>query len=209
MPKKLGVALITLGAVLILSALLLFLHNRQEDEQAGEQAEAILTEVEQQIEQRVSQNPASSRDLLENGIPELSPELPVVESDGYEYVGYLEIPAIDLKLPVLAEWDEVTLKAAPCRQAGSSRTDDLVIAGHNYRRHFKRLSTLSLGDVVQFTDMDGIINLYYVTLVDTIDPYDVETVLSSEHDLVLYTCTVGGKTRVAVFCNRTEEEITE
>lgn len=203
MPKKLGVALVTLGAVLILSALLLFLHNQREDEQAGEQAEALLTEVEQIIEQRSGQSALSPRDPLEAENVELSPEMPVVEQDGFQYVGYLDIPVIDLKLPVLTEWDYIALKAAPCHQSGSSRTDDLVIAGHNYRRHFKRLSELTPGDTVQFTDMDGIVNLYYVTRVDTLDPYDVDAVLSSDSDLVLYTCTPGGKMRVGVFCDRT------
>ena len=35
MPKKAGILLLTLGAVLILSALLLFRHNSLEDERAG------------------------------------------------------------------------------------------------------------------------------------------------------------------------------
>lgn len=39
-----------IGAVLILSALLLFLHNRQEDVQAGQEAESLLENVEAVIE---------------------------------------------------------------------------------------------------------------------------------------------------------------
>ena len=42
MPKKTGIAIVTVGAVLILSALLLFLHYLQEDVDAGEEAESLL-----------------------------------------------------------------------------------------------------------------------------------------------------------------------
>lgn len=50
MPKKTGIAIVTVGAVLILSALLLFFHNRQEDVQAGQEAESLLENVEAVIE---------------------------------------------------------------------------------------------------------------------------------------------------------------
>ncbi len=91
---------------------------------------------------------------------------------------------------------------APCRQFGSSRTDDLVIAAHNYESHFGKIGTLALGDEVRFTDMDGIENHYTVSAIEVHDPTDVEAVEHSGHDLVLYTCTYGGKTRIVVFCDR-------
>ena len=50
MPKKTGIAMLAVGAVLILSALLLFFHNRQEDVQAGQEAESLLENVEAVIE---------------------------------------------------------------------------------------------------------------------------------------------------------------
>ena len=46
MPKKAGIAIMAAGAVLIISALLLFVHNRQEDAQAGQEAESLLESVE-------------------------------------------------------------------------------------------------------------------------------------------------------------------
>ena len=132
----------------------------------------------------------------------LDPEMPVVVLDGYEYVGYVEIPALGLKLPVMSEWDYTRLKVAPCRQFGSSRTDDLVIAAHNYENHFGRLKELSEGDTVIFTDMEGIVNTYSVKKIETLNPNEVDAVQNSGYALVLYTCTKGGKTRVTVFCDR-------
>ena len=199
MPKKTGIAIVTAGAVLILSALLLLLYNRYEDANAGQEAESLLENVEAVIETKkiISTQP----DAAPSATP-LDPQMPVVMLDGYEYVGYVEIPILGLKLPVMSEWDYTRLKVAPCRQFGSSRTDDLVIAAHNYESHFGKIGTLALGDEVRFTDMDGIENHYTVSAIEVHDPTDVEAVEHSGHDLVLYTCTYGGKTRIVVFCDR-------
>ena len=102
-------------------------------------------------------------------------------------------------------WDYDRLKIAPCRQFGSTRTDDLVIAAHNFESHFGRLKELTGGETVIFTDMDGVVSTYSVTRLETLNPNSVEAVQNSGHDLVLYTCTKGGKTRVTVFCDRVDD----
>ena len=203
MPKKTGIAIVTAGAVLILSALLLLLYNRYEDANAGQEAESLLENVEAVIETKRIKVPITSKrpDAAPSTTP-LDPQMPVVMLDGYEYVGYVEIPILGLKLPVMSEWDYTRLKVAPCRQFGSSRTDDLVIAAHNYESHFGRLKDLSAGDTVTFTDMEGIVNTYCVEKIETLNPNEVDAVQNSGYDLVLYTCTKGGQTRVTVFCNR-------
>lgn len=184
-----------MGTVLILSALSIFLYNRYENERAGREAEEMLIHLQSAVDEQKTMPPQT-----------LDPELPVTEIDGYDYVGYLSIPDLDLELPVMSEWDYTRLKIAPCRQFGSSRTDDLVIAAHNYQNHFGYLYQLQLGAVIIFTDMEGIENTYTVTKVDTLAPTEVEAVQKSGHDLVLYTCTYDGKTRVTVFCDRQTEK---
>ena len=173
--------------------------SEQQIAQAGQEAESLLADVQTLIETAPSTLP-------EETVPQetLAPELPVTEIDGYGYVGYLSIPKLELELPVMSEWDYARLKIAPCRQFGSSRTDDLVIAAHNYKKHFGHLKDLEAGDEVGFTDMEGIENLYEVIRVETLKPTEVDAVQNSDHDLVLYTCTYGGKTRVTVFCDRQE-----
>lgn len=111
----------------------------------------------------------------------LDPNMPTVEIDGYGYVGYLSVPSVGLELPVMAEWDYDRLKIAPCRQFGSSRTDDLVIAAHNYTSHFGRLSRVSAGDEVTFTDMEGIVNAYAVAAFEEVNPTLVEDIERSGH----------------------------
>lgn len=201
MPKRADIVIIAVGAVLILSALLLLIYNRCEDVRAGQEAESLLASVEAVIsaQEMATPNKPESTEALS---PPLDPEMPVVTLDGYEYVGYVEIPTLGLKLPVMAEWDYTRLRIAPCRQFGSSRTDNLVIAAHNYDTHFGKLKELSKGDTVIFTDMEGIVSTYCIEKLETLSPDAVDTVLNSGYDLVLYTCTKGGKTRVTVFCDR-------
>ena len=194
MRKISGKYVILLGAALILSALFLAVHNRSEDRLAGREATQMTEKVQEKIKN--SENSISQPDTV------LDPEMPKVKIDGYDYVGYLSVPAIRIELPVMAEWDYSRLKKAPCRQFGSSRSDDLVIAAHNYRSHFGRLKELETGDEVVFTDMEGIVNTYTVEKTQVLEPASVELVENSGYDLVLYTCTYGGKSRVCVFCDR-------
>lgn len=202
MPKRAGIAIVVVGAVLILSALLLLLYNRREDAHAGQEAESLLASVEAAIFAQAAETPDKPEATAAPSQTPLDSEMPEVMLDGYEYVGYVEIPTLGLKLPVMSEWDYKRLKIAPCRQFGSSRTDDLVIAAHNYENHFGRLKELSDGDAVTFTDMEGVVNTYCVENIETLKPDAVDAVQNSGYDLVLYTCTKGGKTRVAVFCDR-------
>lgn len=204
-----------MGAVLILSALLLFLHNRREDALAGQEAETLLADVQAAIAAQAALPIAAPTEPSAPDPTELSeeptdptepppdPEMPTVYLGGYDYLGYLALPTLGLELPVMASWDYPRLRVSPCRQFGSTRTDDLVIAAHNYGTHFGRLKDLSPGDAVTFTDMEGVVNAYQVASIQTLSPDDVDAVQNSGYPLVLYTCTPGGQTRVTVFCTRT------
>ena len=188
MPKKSGVILISLGAVLILAALLLFLYNRSEDHRAGQEAESLLEDARSAISA--------------NAAPEEPQEKPAEEIT-YDYAGVIAIPDLSLELPVIDQWSYDRLKVAPCRQSGAAPDGDLVIAAHNYKSHFGYLDRLQPGASVIFTDMEGTVYRYAVEEIRRLEPEDAEdvsSVFSSEYPLVLYTCTPGGKARVAVFC---------
>ena len=203
MRKSPGILCIVIGGVLLLAALGLYGYNRYEDAQAGAEAQVVVQDLEQKLEQTVSK--AESTETSADSEEMLSPELPVVMLDGYDYIGVISIPAIDIKLPVMSNWSYPKLKISPCREFGSSRTDDLVIAAHNYESHFGKLGSVSVGDNVIFTDMDGVENHYIVQKTDILQPTDVDAVEHSGYDLVLYTCTYGGKTRITMFCDRIAE----
>lgn len=191
-----------LGAVLVLAALSLFLWNQRENNEAGTSAEKILPQVIEQLE-----TPGAGQEVEEPSYPDpYDPTMTEVEIDGYAYVGVLSIPALELELPVMSEWDYTRLKIAPCRYAGSTKTDDLVICAHNYTRHFGPIRNLTPGDTVTFTDMDGVVWQYEVVAVDILVPTDVEDMTAGGYDLTLFTCTYGGASRVTVRCERAAEE---
>lgn len=186
----------------MLSALLLFLYNRYEDEKSGEEAAFALTEVKEAIAE-VEETEAEPETISEN---DLNPEMTVREIGGYDYIGFISVPSVEIELPVMSEWDYTRLKLAPCRYYGSAKTDDLVIAGHNTNGHFSRLKKLELGAEVIFTDMDDEEITYIVEKIEVLAPDEVDKVVNSDYDLELYTCTYSARARHTVFCNRAEEE---
>lgn len=201
MAKHAGKLAIAMGAALILSALALFLHNRLEDRRAGEQAQAVLEELQGvMVTTPPTTQPEETIRETEQTQPTLPPDMPEVMLQGYAYIGTLSIPTLELELPVMAQWDYSRLRLAPCREQGSTRTGDLVIAAHNYDSHFGRLKLLHIGDTVTITEAEGMVFTYQVADRATLDPMDTQTVYESPYPLVLYTCTPGGETRVAVFC---------
>lgn len=127
-------------------------------------------------------------------------EMPVVRYEGQDYIGMLEIPALELKLPVMSQWSYPRLKKAPCRYTGSAYTNNLVIAAHNYPTHFGSLNKLQQGAAVTFTDADGNVFHYRVAMKETLNPDEIEYMQDSGWDLSLFTCTPGGSYRVTVRC---------
>ena len=130
--------------------------------------------------------------------------LPAATVDGVEYIGTLDIPALELTLPVIGRWSYPLLKEAPCRYTGSVYQDDLIISGHNYKGHFGTLERLSVGDTVLFTDMAGSEFTYRVSLLEELPGTAVEEMEAGEWDLTLFTCTLSGAGRVTVRCERAD-----
>lgn len=207
MSRKLGNILMILGAVLILSALSLFLKNQYEQSSAEKSVEAVMPQLRQAIYANVEETAGITGEDLTipmETVP-VPAEMTEVEIDGYAYIGFLSIPTLNLELPVMSQWDYVRLKISPCRYFGTTIEDNMVIAGHNYNRHFRPIHSLSEGDSVIFTDMDGEVIFYEVAALDILAPTATEEVTAGDFDLTLFTCTYGGKSRRAVYCNRVAE----
>lgn len=181
----------SLGTLLLVGAVSLLLWNQSENRKAEERSEKSLYQIVEKTE---------NVEKEENGNP-YEESMPEKEIDGYKYIGYLTIPALNIQLPVMSEWDYAKLRIAPCRYYGSTVTDDLVIAAHNYKSHFGRTGELSVGDKVAFTNMNGITKEYEVMEVNVLKPTDVESMTNGEFDLRLFTCTYGGKSRLTIGCS--------
>lgn len=200
--KRKGTLWILLGLLLIAAALFLTLGNLHQSRRAGALGEQSLQVLEEVIGE--PKEPILPEVLPEEEWPEhlRNPEMemPVQTIDGVDYIGILEIPALGLKLPVISHWSYPALQMAPCRYGGSAYTGDLIIAAHNYATHFGDLKKLRLGDLLTFTDVEGNVFSYQVLELETLQPTAVEEMTSGDWNLTLFTCTIGGQSRVTVRC---------
>ena len=197
------------GLLLIAAALLLTVYNLWDEHRAGTAVTQVMEQLQKQTpDSMLVQTPSSPAGPGESEIPDyiLNPdmEMPTMDIDGNRYIGTLDIPALNLSLPVMSEWSYPKLKIAPCRYVGTAYQGNFVIAAHNYRTHFGSLGNLSAGDRVTFTDVDGNIFSYDVVEVQILNPAAIEEMVSDDWDLSLVTCTLGGKTRLTVRCDKIE-----
>lgn len=136
---------------------------------------------------------------------EASKEETVLWLDGNCYLGVLYIPSLALSLPVMADYTEPLLKLAPCRYQGTVEGNDLIIAGHNYRKQFSPIRYIEEGAEVIFTDAGGCDTFYQVKQVEVVDGMAAEDMAGGEWDMTMFTCTLNHVGRVAVRCARAEE----
>lgn len=126
--------------------------------------------------------------------------------NGVAYVATLEIPELDLMLPVISKWSDPNGKIAPCRYSGSVYNDDLILCGHNYPSHFGKLKDLTAGDRIAVSDMEGNRFCYEVDGTEILSADEVEKLAAGEWDLTLFTCTPGGRQRLVLRCKRLTAE---
>lgn len=195
MRKWIGVICVFLGVVCILSATGFALYNQWEDDQAEETAQDLLADVQSIMDETQPGQP------LPDDTEQIPTEMEAVNVGGYDCIGILSVPVLDLELPVLTDWSYAKLKKAPCHYYGTYYETDFVIAAHNYKSHFGRLSQLQPGDIVIFTDVNGADHCYEVVLLETLPKEATQEMITSGFALSLYTCTPGGASRVTVRCN--------
>lgn len=202
MHKWIGVICVFLGVVCILSSVGFVVYNRWENKNAEEIAKDLLEDVQSIMDEKQPEQPLPADTVNLPDDPEKIPtEMATVKVDGYDCIGVLSVPVLDLELPVLTDWSYAKLKKAPCHYYGTYYEKDFVIAAHNYQSHFGKLSELQPKDLILFTDVSGTVYCYEVVLLETLPGNATEEMIASGFDLSLYTCTPGGASRVTVRCN--------
>ncbi len=230
--KAFGNAFVALGVILVIVALVLAAYNIREAAEAAKASSSALDELfaimtatdrlTPEIEPPAPDTEAPDSDAPDSDVTEevIPPEteydipdylsdpstpMPTVEVDGQSYVGVIEAPSVGISLPVIDKWSYAKLKKAPCRYVGSAYTDDIIIMAHNFRSHFGQIGKLRVGDTVYFTDMNAHVFEYEVVEIETLVGTAVEEMRAGEWDLTLFTCTIGGRSRVTVRCVRVTE----
>ncbi|MBO5104802.1 MAG: sortase [Ruminococcus sp.] len=218
---KLGKIMVISGILLILSAVLLCLHNYNESNKAFRNSQVALNELKNLIPEIPSENVSTIEKELEfeiksgnnvfeefdekyneeKNISTEKVEMPSVQLDGRYYCGYITLTSLGIELPVLNGWNYTNLNIAPCCYEGSPQTHDFIIAAHNYNSHFGQIHYLGEGDEIIFTDISGQKYRYTVMYTEYIDGYNTDQMSEnkdSSWDLTLFTCTLNGQSRVTV-----------
>ena len=190
-----GTVWINAGLLLIAAALFLSVYNEWESHEARDSARQVIAQLCDELPTEAAE-PTT--------LPDVRREMPVKTINGRDYIGVLSIPSLELELPVISQWDYPALKVAPCRYSGSLYQDNLIICAHNYASHFGKLKELQPGDTVLFTDMDEHVVTFQVVERETLNPMDTEGMEAGDWDLTLFTCTIGGQTRVTIRLERVE-----
>lgn len=225
MMRRFGTLLTAIGLLLMAGGLGLVIYNMWDNNRAGDASDAILKQIEEaQADMGVSNAPAppsrSDKDVddrvTDKDAWRYGQTMPVTLVDGFQYIGILEIPSLGIRLPVMDTWDYDRLRISPCLYSGSYYTDDMVICGHNYQRHFSPIKGVDIDADVYFITADKVIYHYTVSNRETVQPTSVEQMIRNmnngdpedgdmeDWDLTLFTCNTGGQTRCAVRCIRAE-----
>ena len=133
-----------------------------------------------------------------------------------EIIGVLEIPAMELTMPVYLGASDAHLAAGTAVLGNTSAPiggDDTncVIAGHRGWKgadYFRHIDRLAVGDTVKLTNLWETLT-YTVADIQIIQPHEVDKIkIQQDRDLLtLITChpyASGGKQRYVVCCERTE-----
>ena len=131
-------------------------------------------------------------------------------------IGVLEIPAMELTMPVYLGASDAHLAAGAAVLGSTSApiggdSTNCVIAGHRGWKgadYFRHIDRLAVGDTVKLTNLWETLT-YTVTDIQIIQPYEVDKIkIQPNHDLLtLVTChpyASGGRQRYVVYCERTE-----
>ncbi len=148
-------------------------------------------------------------------------EEPAVDLAAYgiedEIIGVLEIPAMELTMPVYlgASGEHLALGTAVLGSTSAPIGGDntnCVIAGHRGWKgadYFRHIDRLQVGDAVQLTNLWETLT-YTVTDIQIIQPHEVEKIkIQPNRDLLtLLTChpyASGGKQRYVAVCERLQD----
>ena len=130
-----------------------------------------------------------------------------IQFQGYNVVGKMEIPAIDLEYHILEKATPSSIEAALAVQYtanGLNEVGNTLIVGHNYRNgsFFGSNDKLQLGDKVYITDTTGRRIKYNIYNIYETSPEDGDFIMrdtNGKREVPLSTCTDNTKARLIIW----------
>lgn len=205
--KVLGVLLLVGGIVIMVSAIVVPVINRKnndkdiEDIRAGKYADEVTAPAVS--EETAATGEAVSQAAVQPDEREL--KMQQILSDNTR-MGIVEIEKIDVLYAVVEGTEDEQINRAVGHlkeSAGIGQQGNCVIAGHRggyYGTFFERLPELENGDIVKMTDLNGIEYDYVVYDKKEVHPADWSVIrdVSELHTLTLITCEDDTRKRIVV-----------
>ncbi len=192
--QKRGLVLLAAGLMLVLGGLSVHLAQEHEDASAGQTAIILL----QQLDDKTPSIEVEAPNVEE--YEPIDPVLPEKKYMGYTLLGSISVPSVGIRLPILDQWSEDTLKIAPCRYLGSLSGGDMIIMGHNYKSHFNPLHRVEVGAEVEFENTIGRVFRFRVAEIEYLHRTEGDKLPNQEYPLTIFTCTPGGLERIILRC---------
>lgn len=169
----------------------------------------IVAMTQEQIQEQIIEENISTNEALveEDKNTIISGEYTDADGNSYSIIGMINIPKIDVKYPIISETSTALMKISVCKFWGPNANEvgNLCIVGHNYRnsKFFSKVPSLTCGDVIEITDLEGETVKYEVYDIYTVDPSDTRCttqLTQGKREITIITCTNNGKQRVVVKC---------
>lgn len=132
-------------------------------------------------------------------------EKTITKYKGYDIVGIIEIPKINIEYPIINQTSDETMALSITKFWGNNVNDigNFTMAGHNYfdGTMFSNTNKLNIEETIKMTDLDGKTIEYKVFDKYIIDPNDVKCVQSvkeNTREITLITCINGRNNRLVV-----------
>ena len=155
--------------------------SKQNDDNLAE----VVTEIEEQFTANEGQQAAN------------------VQYNGYDVVGIIEIPSINIKYPIINKTNDTTMKYSITKFSGGeiNSIGNFTVAGHNNLNGtmFGKVKRLNIGDQIKMTDLYNNTVTYEIFEIYSVDPNDVSVlnpVDENTREITLITCTNGHLNRL-------------
>ncbi len=122
-------------------------------------------------------------------------EIKPIIVDDLKYVGVLEIPSINLKLPVLDSCTKENLNKGICLY---QQADTIIIGGHNSRNFFNKIYKLEPGDKAYYYNTNSIKREFKMVNSEKIKENEIEKLTNNKYSMILFTCTFDNRGRYIV-----------
>lgn len=188
--KKITTIVMVLGAALIIAAMATVIIHHVSQNSYRDNVQQIVKDIYELIPD------------VEDAVPEISSDItmPVMEIDGYDFTGIIEVPAYGKTLPVYGGWQKNKLKRFPCRYTGSIYDGSLIIGASENTGQFDITKLITGGDEVLFTDMTGLRYPYVVTDIYMTKDVSTENLRAQKADLLLFIKSSFGSDYMLISC---------